>query len=132
MNQSLCLQTAIEAAMGVASNRKKELIMATIGTFTRENDAYRGRITTLMLQLPDVHIVPDGAGSANAPTHRIFSGSIEIGAAWAKHSGEGRPYISVKLDDPSLPVAIFANLFEDDGAETHSLIWSRPKRSRPE
>jgi uncharacterized protein (DUF736 family) len=118
--------------MGAASKSRKERIMATIGTFTRENDAYQGRISTLMLQLPDVRIVPDGTGSANAPTHRVFSGSIEIGAAWAKQSGEGRSYISVKLDDPSLPAAIFANLFEDDGAETHSLIWSRPRRSRAE
>lgn len=104
--------------------------MATIGTFFRRDDAFEGRITTLMLQLPEVRIVPDRTGSANAPTHRVFSGPTEIGAAWAKQSGEGRPYISVKLDDPSLPSAIFANLFEDEGAETHSLIWSRPRRSR--
>lgn len=118
--------------MGAVSKPKKELIMATIGTFTRENDTFQGRITTLMLQLPDVRIIPDGNGRANSPTHRVFSGSIEIGAAWAKQSGEGRPYVSVKLDDPSLPVAIFANLFEDEDAETHSLIWSRPRRSRTE
>ncbi len=115
--------------MGAVLESKKERIMATIGTFTRENNAYQGRISTLMLQLPDIRIVPDGTGSANAPTHRVFSGSIEIGAAWAKQSGEGRPYVSVKLDDPSLPVAIFANLFKDDDGETHSLIWSRPRRS---
>ena len=116
--------------MGAVSKRKKEWIMATIGSFTRDDVVYQGRIATLMLQLPDVRIVPDGAGTGNAPTHRVFSGPVEIGAAWAKQSGEGRPYISVKLDDPSLPVAIFANLFEDEGADTHSLIWSRPKRSR--
>lgn len=104
--------------------------MATIGTFTRNDNVFQGRISTLMLQLPDVRIVPEQAASGNTPTHRVFAGPIEIGAAWAKQSGEGRAYISVKLDDPSLPSAIFANLFEDEGADTHSLIWSRPRRSR--
>lgn len=116
--------------MGASSKRRKDLIMAIIGTFTRNDDAYQGRISTLMLQLPDVHIVPDEAGSTHAPTHRVFSGPVEIGAAWAKQSGEGRPYLSVKLDDPSLPSAVFANLFEDEGAASFSLIWSRPRRSR--
>jgi uncharacterized protein (DUF736 family) len=53
---------------------------------------------------------------------------IEIGAAWAKTSRDGREYLSVKLDDPSFKEPVFANLFEDEGGGTFSLIWSRPNR----
>ena len=43
-------------------------------------------------------------------------------SGWSKRSNEGRDYLSVKLDDPSF------NLVHDEGAETCSLIWSRPNR----
>jgi len=35
----------------------------------------------------------------------------------------------VKLDDPSFNAPIYANLFDDDGAETYTLIWSRSRKS---
>ncbi len=35
----------------------------------------------------------------------------------------------VKLDDPSFTTPIYANLFDDEGGETFSLIWSRGRRS---
>ena len=56
-------------------------------------------------------------------------GRAEIGAAWSKRSNEGRDYLSVKLDDPSFTTPIYANLFDDEGGETFSLIWSRGRRS---
>jgi uncharacterized protein (DUF736 family) len=45
-----------------------------------------------------------------------------------KRSAEGRDYLSVKLDDPSFNAAIYANLFDDEGADTARPIWSRPNR----
>ncbi|HQT90111.1 MAG TPA: DUF736 domain-containing protein, partial [Acidiphilium sp.] len=54
----------------------------------------------------------------------------EIGAAWSKRSNEGRDYLSVKLDDPSFNAPIYANLFDDEGGEGYSLIWSRPTNGR--
>ena len=51
--------------------------------------------------------------------------NAEIGAAWPKRSSEGRDYLSVKLDDPSFNAPIYANLFDDEGEDTFSLIWSR-------
>jgi Protein of unknown function (DUF736) len=53
---------------------------------------------------------------------------VEVGAGWSKRSKEGRDFLSVKLDDPSFNAPIFANLIHDEGAETCSLIWSRPNR----
>ena len=47
---------------------------------------------------------------------------------WPKRSTEGRDYLSVKLDDPSFNAPIYANLFDDEGAETYTLIWSRSRK----
>jgi uncharacterized protein (DUF736 family) len=52
---------------------------------------------------------------------------VEFGAAWKKTSGEGRDYLSVKLDDPSFPAPIYATLVEEED-DTHGLIWSRRNR----
>jgi uncharacterized protein (DUF736 family) len=50
---------------------------------------------------------------------------IEIGAGWTRPGQEGRPdYLSLKLDDPSLPAPIYANLVQGDG-DDYKLIWSR-------
>jgi len=46
---------------------------------------------------------------------------MDIGAAWEKTSREGRDYISVKLDDPSFPAAIYATLSETGTAGEYAL-----------
>ena len=103
--------------------------MATIGTFKKSGNDYTGDIVTLSVQAKGVRITAqDKNGNDNAPTHRVFVGKAEIGAAWTKRSNENRDYLSVKLDDPSFTAPIYANLFADEDGETHSLIWSRPAR----
>jgi uncharacterized protein (DUF736 family) len=57
----------------------------------------------------------------------VYLNRVEIGAAWSKRSNEGRDYLSVKLDDPSFTVPIYANLVEDED-QTFTLIWSRNTR----
>lgn len=57
------------------------------------------------------------------PALRVFAGPVEIGAAWKRTFKENTVYHSVRLDDPSFPTPIFANLVEDEGGYT--LIWSR-------
>lgn len=104
--------------------------MATIGTFTQTDNGFTGEITTLTIQAKKVAIVRQRSEADNAPTHRIYLAKAEIGAAWGKRSKEGRDYLSVKIDDPSLPAPLFANLFEDEDGQTHSLIWSRPNGRR--
>ncbi|WP_222592976.1 DUF736 domain-containing protein, partial [Acidomonas methanolica] len=54
----------------------------------------------------------------------------EIGAAWSRCSNEGRDYLSLKLDDPSLNAPIFANLVDGEDGEGYNLIWSRPNGRR--
>ena len=105
--------------------------MANIGSFKKNGNEFQGEIVTLSVQTKNVRIVPqDTNGNDNAPSHRVYVGRAEIGAAWSKRSNEGRDYLAVKLDDPSFNAPIYANLFEDEDGKTHSLIWSRPNGRR--
>ncbi|MCF6108960.1 DUF736 domain-containing protein [Mesorhizobium muleiense] len=101
--------------------------MATIGTFkSTGNSEFIGDIVTLSVQAKNVRIVPvANRPGENAPSHRVFIGRVEIGAAWSKQSNEGRDYLGLKLDDPSFTAPIYANLFDDEEGEGYSLIWSR-------
>ena len=124
------MSQAIEAMKGMVSEQGKDINMATIGTFKKTaNGEYVGDIVTLSVQAKGVRIVPDqNPPSENAPTHRVYTGNAEVGAAWTKQSNEGRAYLGLKLDDPSFAAPIYANLFDDEGGETFSLIWSRSNR----
>ncbi|VFU10174.1 DUF736 domain-containing protein [Methylocella tundrae] len=106
--------------------------MATIGTFKKTgSNEFTGEIVTLSVQAKNVRIVPEtNRSSDNSPSHRVYVGRVEIGAAWAKRSNEGRDYLGLKLDDPSFTAPIFANLFDDEEGEGYSLIWSRPNGRR--
>ena len=106
--------------------------MATIGTFKKTgSNEFIGEIVTLSVQAKNVRIVPETNRSGdNSPSHRVYVGRVEIGAAWAKRSNEARDYLGLKLDDPSFTAPIFANLFDDEEGEGYSLIWSRPNGRR--
>ena len=108
--------------------------MATIGTFKKTgSNEFTGEIVTLSVQAKNVRIVPEATRSGdNSPSHRVYVGRVEIGAAWAKRSNEGRDYLGLKLDDPSFTAPIYANLFDDEEGDTFCLIWSRPNGRRGE
>ena len=107
--------------------------MANIGSFKKVGNEYQGEIVTLSVQTKGVRIVPEtNRSNDNAPSHRVFVGRAEIGAAWSKRSNEGRDYLSLKLDDPSFTNPIFANLFDDEDGEGFSLIWSRSRKKNGE
>ncbi|CCD93343.1 conserved hypothetical protein [Bradyrhizobium sp. ORS 375] len=104
--------------------------MASIGSFKKVGDDFQGEIITLNLKAKGVRIVPEAnRSSENAPSHRVYAGRVEIGAAWSRRSEEGRDYLSLKLDDPSFNAPIYANLFEDEGGEGYTLLWSRPRKA---
>lgn len=101
--------------------------MAKIGSFKKVSGELRGDINTLVLQVKAVRIVAEEQSGKNAPSHRIFTGDIELGAAWLKRTQDDRTYLSVKLDDPSFTAPVFAQLFENERGE-YDLVWSRPVR----
>ena len=101
--------------------------MATIGTFISTASGFSASIKTLNLNVKAKLVRVDNP-SDKGPHFRIFSGAVELGAAWQKVSAEGRDYLSVKLDDPSFPAPIYATLIEVEGEEGLQLIWSRPNR----
>lgn len=97
--------------------------MATIGTFTHDGEHFTGTIATLALKAKAT-IQSAAKRSDKAPDFRIYAGGVEIGAAWSRISKAERPYLSVKLDDPSFGTAVFCRLIElDDGK--HRLFWNR-------
>jgi uncharacterized protein (DUF736 family) len=121
---------AIEAAVVAARNNTRRNDMASIGSFKKVGNDFKGAITTLNLQAKDVRIVAEpNRTSENAPSHRVYAARAEIGAAWSKRSEEGRDYLSLKLDDPSFTAPIYANLFDDEGGEGYTLLWSRPRKN---
>jgi uncharacterized protein (DUF736 family) len=126
----LGLSIAIEAAVVAGSKQPRRSDMANIGSFKKVGSELQGEIVTLSVQTKGVRIVPETSRSNdNAPSHRVYVGRAEIGAAWSKRSEEGRDYLSLKLDDPSFNAPIYANLFDDEDGEGYTLIWSRSRKS---
>jgi uncharacterized protein (DUF736 family) len=120
---------AIEAAVVAGSKQLRRSNMANIGSFKKSGSEFQGEIITLSVQTKNVRIVPEtNRVNDNAPSHRVYVGRAEIGAAWSKRSNEGRDYLSVKLDDPSFNAPIYANLFDDEDGDGYTLIWSRARR----
>ena len=101
--------------------------MAKIGSFKKASGELKGQITTLAIQAKSVRFVPEDSTTGNAPSHRVFIAEIEVGAAWTKRTQDDRPYLSVKLDDPSFTAPIFAQLFENE-AGGFDLVWTRQSR----
>jgi uncharacterized protein (DUF736 family) len=124
---------AIEAAAVAGSKQPRRSDMANIGSFKKSGGEFQGEIVTLSVQTKNVRIVPEtNRANDNAPSHRVYVGRAEIGAAWSKRSTEGRDYLSVKLDDPSFNAPIYANLFDDEEGDGHTLVWSRAQRRNGE
>lgn len=101
--------------------------MTKIGSFKKVSGELKGQIVTLSVQAKAVRIVPDENANGNAPSHRVLVGDIEVGAGWEKRTQDDRPYLSIKLDDPSFAAPIYAQLFEGEGGE-HDLVWTRSPR----
>lgn len=102
--------------------------MAVIGTFVpSKNGGWTGAIRTLTIDVK-VRLVPnDNQKGRRAPAFRVFAGYSELGAAWRERSGGSTPrdYLSVRLDDPTLPEPFNAALFLSDDGASAQLIWSR-------
>lgn len=106
--------------------------MPVIGMFIRARDGgWEGRIRTLCLSAKARFVPNDNREAASSPDYRILCGASDLGAAWTRRgsTGEHREYLSVQLDDPSLPNPISAALFINEDSQAASLVWNRRHRS---
>lgn len=105
--------------------------MTTIARLTKQTDgSFTGTLTTLALHAANIRIVPEfESDNEKAPAYRVFTGNFELGAGWKRTSKAGKPYISVKLDDPSFAQPIYCVLVKTQDA--YLLEWNRrtPRRS---
>ena len=106
-----------------------------IGNFTcnEAQDTYTGELSTFSVGARKVVFRPVEAKTDRSPSHRIFSpskaGDVELGAAWQKRSEESREYLSVRLDDPALPLPVNCAMVESgDTPGAFILVWSRDSR----
>lgn len=101
--------------------------MTTIGMFQKAPDgSFHGAIRTLALSLKAVDIRPIAASGDRGPSHRVYAGSAELGAAWPLTRAGKPDGLSVRLDDPSFAALINALLIE--AADGYELRWSRRTR----
>lgn len=103
--------------------------MPQIGQFTRIRGLFTGTICTLMF---DRHIVlvptnqPDVQGQPHYTVHIKDADGPEVGVAWKRTGERAGDYVSLALDDPTLPAPIRANLFQrDTDKKEWVLIWKR-------
>jgi uncharacterized protein (DUF736 family) len=101
--------------------------MATLGVFSRHEDMYYGSIHTLTIRTR-LEILPSGLQGEKSPQYRVMIGDTQVGAGWDRCSRQGEAYLSLKLDDPSFPAPIFANLVAR--GDEHHLVWSRDEAHR--
>ncbi len=102
--------------------------MTTIGMFQKTPEgSFHGAIRTLALSLKAVDIRPIEASGEHSPSHRVYAGATELGAAWPLVRAEKPDGLSVRLDDPSFAAPINALLVEAGGG--HELRWSRRTRA---
>jgi len=96
--------------------------MATIGTFTTTNSGFTAASRPSASR--PVAITPIEKRGETAPDYRgVRRQGRDRRQAGPAPSKGGREFVSLKLDDPSFPAPIYANLIERDGQ--HELIWSR-------
>lgn len=105
--------------------------MATIGEFSKEGETIVGVINTLAFRATvRISTVPESERrSERSPDFRVFAGKgrAPVGAGWKQTSEQGRNFVSVQIDDPSLPAPINAALFEvEDVPGNFELVWNRP------
>lgn len=100
-----------------------------IGTFTKTEDGvFTGRLETLGTTA-ELQFQPVAEKTSDKmPDYRIVvaNTNAECGAGWHEMSQKKKPYISVKIDDPSFAHPVWAALTRDDEGG-FSLYWDRPK-----
>lgn len=106
--------------------------MQNIGYLKQTNkengESYRGEISTLAARLVISLTKNAKKTSDKSPDFEVFgegqhNNLVKIGAAW-KRKGTERQFLSLEIDDPSLPDALSLMAFrQDDGS--YNIVWKR-------
>lgn len=112
--------------------------MSVIGYLRpKSDDVYGeliGSIRTLSLDLRIRLVLDGGEADSNFPSHKIVARAsggedVAIGAAWLKtiQRGEriGDRFLSMSIDDPSLPHALHVAAFRKNDTAQWEIVWRR-------
>lgn len=105
--------------------------MAAIGTLTPSRDGGWTGSIFVMANVVKVKLVPnDNQANPKAPAFRVFSGDVELGAAWQQKTNETEPreFLSVNLDFPGLPEPISAAVFFSEDGKKARAVWNRKRK----
>jgi len=112
-----------------ATFRRRTIML--IGKFTKtETSGFRGVIHTLTLNAEVTFEPITDKTKDQMPDFRLSAGDIEIGAAWKKSSEAGTAYLSVNIDDPSLPAPIQCAMVKTGAEHGYSLVWERRRKAK--
>jgi uncharacterized protein (DUF736 family) len=103
-----------------------------IGTFEEDTAGYVGHIHAFGIRTERIIFrMVTAKEQPKEPDYTVAIESIdapvEIGAAWKKTSREGKPYLSVRLDGPTLPAPINCGLSRSVSGVLE-LLWNRESR----
>lgn len=103
--------------------------MPAIGYVTKdENGTFRGQLKTLSIRAEITINANTRKANDAQPDYRVYSGDVEIGAAWNRRSeSSGNSYVSLSLAAPEFgPRRLYANLGRaaDGGDDRYAIIWN--------
>lgn len=97
-----------------------------IGFFKAVDGGYQGKITTLLHNLTVTFERVIARTNEKAPAFHIYSGQLQLGAAWERKTKKGSRYLGVSLEDPTFSAGYY-NFYRNDGVEDgYKLTKSTP------
>tara|TARA_R110002124_G_scaffold10609_4_gene52670 strand:- start:624 stop:980 length:357 start_codon:yes stop_codon:yes gene_type:complete len=111
--------------------------MAKLGILKDENGVISGQLRTLELSLFLTLTKNRGKSSADQPDMLVFAkgadgDNVEIGCAWERMAATtGQHFLSIMVDDPSLPQALNMTAFPlNDQKTEYELTWKRARSQK--
>jgi uncharacterized protein (DUF736 family) len=102
--------------------------MPTIGTLLATRDgAWSGPIFVAGHEIK-IKLVPnDNRSNPKSPGFRIYSGSAELGAAWARKDATSRDFFGAEIDFPGLEAPFSFAVFLSEDTSKARVFWFRQK-----
>jgi uncharacterized protein (DUF736 family) len=104
--------------------------MAIIGQFRRDGETWNGYIATVRLDIDGVSLVPnplkgESDNGRRLPDFLLKYGRVEMGAGWLKTSSGNGSFISIEINDPTVPCFDCTLFPNEDG--TANLVYYPPR-----